>query len=85
MFGVGCDLYRVVPGDGLPPSQEVALQAAGDEDGVPHLEQDVPGALVDVDDLLALPADLFHLAEGDAGDHELKASVLFCQGLSAQG
>ena len=43
LLGLHCDLDGVVSGDGLAPSQELPFQPPGDEDGVPHFEEDVAG------------------------------------------
>ena len=76
LLGGSGDLHGVVSGDGLPPGQELTFQTAGDEDGGADLKEDVTGALVDRHGLVGLPADLFHFAQGSAGDHELKGAVL---------
>ena len=38
LLGVGGNLDGVVPGNGLPPSQELPFQPPGDEDGAADLK-----------------------------------------------
>ena len=77
----------VVAGDGLAVGQEFALQPAGHQHGVPHLEHHVAGALGDGGRLVHVAANFFHFGQGRAGHYEREGlrSLLLVDGLVAEG
>ena len=84
-FALSADGDGVVPGDGLSPGQKLPFQPPGDQNGLPNLEEHMALTLVDLYQVLALPANLLHLRQRGAGNHELKGAVAFFDRLPAQG
>ena len=62
-LGLRDDGDGVLPGDGVPVVQELALQPAADQLRVPHLKEDVAPAQGHGGQVLRVGADVLHLAQ----------------------